>query len=236
MKDPNKPNKDDEFNLSDLYKRIESGGLDDDEQEKSGDFEGQFKPRETHGDTKLFDKQDYWERKCQPQMDRVITDCDRIGLPMQACVLLARSANGVSLRHYKTNLVTDETKAAGMIYHLPHGLTHMVLMLTQFPFVLMGGGGFVKEPPFFNHLSTFEEDIVPQVAMLQSMCELMNIPFQIGFVPVVTEETRETRGVIAGKEVPCEFKAAYNLYDAAYPVVYEVISIFNELSNPQVAI
>lgn len=227
MPNNKKPKQED---LSELFSAIEQGfdGGTEPETTPPSEFEGQFRQAQAHGDTTIFDKTDYWDRKLQYKLDNILADCNRIGIPMQACVMLARTQNGVNLRHFKSALEVDETKAAAMVYHVPHGIVHMVLALASIPYQILGEG-YPRDTPHFNHLRQWEEDIIPQVSVITGDCNLMEIPFQIGFVLVQTATSVETRGAVSGQTVGCDFVAAHKLYAASPFVIENLIDIFEAL-------
>lgn len=182
-----------------------------------------------HSDVNDFNKVVYWEKHLAPKMDEIVQACNDIGIPMQACAILGHSEQGYNLRHYRTVAITNETLAAYHFYKLPHGVSHLFLFLSRIPMFVMSETQY--EGTAYNHNAQFEDEIVPLVSQLNTSCQMVDIPLQMGFIPMQNDEETKAKGVVTELPMPCEMTAAFACYQAPLLVLNEVLAIAAELNK-----
>ena len=184
------------------------------------------------GHSQTYDKTEVFMAQVEPKFEELEAICNEHSIPYQACFEVKSGEDGIMRRHFgnQNSQPVLDTHCGYMIYHLPHGVAHLAMISSQFPF---GPRGEASDGANFDKSSIFENDITPKLVAILNTCQLLKVPYQMAFVVARTDEQYDVRTtLIPNPQLPsCEMKAAFALYSAPIHVKYDVVSIYKEL-NP----
>lgn len=204
----------------------ESGSNEPPLEEGSSAGEAQF----SHGAQQpSYDRVEVFVKQIEPKMFELETLCQQHGIPYQACFEVKSDDQGILRRHYGNNeQQTAETQCAYFIYHLPHPVAHLVAIASQFPF---GIGGRVDSIKPFDKAQVFDNEATPLLVQVATTCQLLSIPYQVGFIAALAEDRVDMRLSMLPNPslVSCEMKAAYHSYNAPFNIKMDVIMLHQEL-------